>query len=271
MNLLDRSLSVQPHGRPTAAEFALDLRHCCRPIPVELFAGVSRPASPVVAPVAAGRHRVGAHRATRNGAARDAPGRSERAERRARTSGTRVRPWVRPAGVRPVRHRRRPSVGPGGDDRSSEQFTHGVRLALATRPASRAERLRGSLRRPPPAAGWLRPSSGCWASPARCSGTSTGPRDRVATTGRDARRGDPPGREPGCAGPGGPARWTDGANRPSPRTTRTLLARVYQSPSLQSQDAALLARLTPPGCGLIGVRTSFSDVHAAREPTGRCA
>src|SRR5262249_781439 len=37
--LLERALSIEPHLRCTASEFALDLRHSAEPAPVELAAG----------------------------------------------------------------------------------------------------------------------------------------------------------------------------------------------------------------------------------------
>ncbi|MCL2781574.1 MAG: hypothetical protein FWD74_08860 [Actinomycetia bacterium] len=41
-----------------------------------------------------------------------------------------------------------------------------------------------------------------------------------------------------------------------------LLARVYAPGPLLGQDTALLARLVPSGCGLVGMRTTYSQVEA---------
>ncbi len=40
-----------------------------------------------------------------------------------------------------------------------------------------------------------------------------------------------------------------------------LLDDVYASTSLRDQDAQLIDKLIPEGCGLLGVRTTYSDIH----------
>jgi hypothetical protein len=42
-----------------------------------------------------------------------------------------------------------------------------------------------------------------------------------------------------------------------------LLSTVYTPGPLLAQDSALLTRITPPGCGLQGVHTTYSDVASA--------
>ncbi|HZE48801.1 MAG TPA: hypothetical protein VE074_04520, partial [Jatrophihabitantaceae bacterium] len=42
----------------------------------------------------------------------------------------------------------------------------------------------------------------------------------------------------------------------------SLLARVYVSGPLLTQDAALLRRVVPAGCGLVGVRTTYAQLQA---------
>jgi hypothetical protein len=48
----------------------------------------------------------------------------------------------------------------------------------------------------------------------------------------------------------------------------SLLSAVYPSGALLSQDVALLTRVVPPGCALIGVHTSYSDVRIAAATAG---
>jgi hypothetical protein len=47
------------------------------------------------------------------------------------------------------------------------------------------------------------------------------------------------------------------------------LSGVYASPALLARDRALLLAIVPPGCGLVGVRTTYSDlrVGSATEST----
>jgi hypothetical protein len=47
-----------------------------------------------------------------------------------------------------------------------------------------------------------------------------------------------------------------------------LLSRVYTADSLRRQDAALIARIVPAGCGLFGVHTRFDAARAAPTPAG---
>jgi hypothetical protein len=46
----------------------------------------------------------------------------------------------------------------------------------------------------------------------------------------------------------------------------TLLTRVYVPGPLLAQDATLLERIVPEGCGLVGVHTSYVSVHASASP-----
>jgi hypothetical protein len=48
----------------------------------------------------------------------------------------------------------------------------------------------------------------------------------------------------------------------------TLLSQVYPAGPLLTQDAALLHRVVPPGCGLVGVHTSYSSVRVTSATPG---
>lgn len=95
--------------------------------------------------------------------------------------------------------------------------------------------------------------------------------------GRDGHRPLAPGHAPPAAEPTVPGRAAT-ALAPDPLAIRgalqrldalrerayaerdpALLARVYLSSELVERDSALLRRLVPPGCGLVGVRTDYGE------------
>ena len=100
--VIERGLSADPHDRGSAAAFALDLRHACRPEPVRLPAdGVPDASSP---------DRAGAaHRAHPPGARPSPPAGTRRRRPPGRLDRWRARPRSRPTGG-PRRRRRRSPV-----------------------------------------------------------------------------------------------------------------------------------------------------------------
>jgi hypothetical protein len=40
----------------------------------------------------------------------------------------------------------------------------------------------------------------------------------------------------------------------------SLLAQVYSAGALRSQDTSMISKIVPKGCGLVGVRTDYTDV-----------
>lgn len=197
------ALDREAHRRPSAAEFALDVRLSVPLVPIDVRAGRPRP-EPL--PPAGGRHR---RAAVPTPAISPAPG--------------------RPRFERPL---------PTAPDRGL--LTHGVRIALAP---------------PSPVRWWRR-----WrplglvavvlllalagagvayrAGPTRSAAARTATDFGATLTALDAVR------EAAFA-----------QRRPE------LLAQVYASAQLQSQDAAQIARLVPAGCGLLGVQTTYRDVR----------
>jgi hypothetical protein len=222
--LLIRTLTVEAFQRPTAAEFALDLRLSVPLEPIELTAGRPRPE---LLPPAVGRHR----RLANGQPARVDPGRP--------------------------RFERPPPVAP---DRG--QLTHGVRIALAVAPARRRPWRRWASRRVVVATigilaalavagvslSWLRDRPAAAAAPSGAISSHSVPSpgrsspmqaDFAATlTALDVLR-----------------QQAFAQRRPE------LLSEVYGSADLRAQDAALITQLVPSGCGLLGVRTTYRDVR----------
>ncbi len=242
--LLRRGLEVQPARRCTAAQFALDLRHCGEPVVVELDAGRGADPGPPAARYA------GAHRVPEPVAA------------------------GQPAFERPAFDR------PAG---ASAQFTHSVRAALRpTLPTARRHRLAGLGRRRTAwvvvvAAALLSAVAGGVtfvrahgsagrqveavgaSSPLRAISPSSAGSSSVTST---ARRTTPSTATPpadtaavALAALDAVREQAFGRNQPA------LLAKVYAPGPLLAQDAALLARVVPPGCALVGLRTSYSTLQ----------
>ncbi|HEY3715024.1 MAG TPA: serine/threonine-protein kinase [Jatrophihabitantaceae bacterium] len=219
--LLQRGLSIAPHLRCNAAEFALDLRHSGEPAPVELSAGAPVPVDP--------RGRVDELAVT----------------------GDPARPtFTRPGYDAPISN--------------PAQLTHGVRAALHAPVPQRRSRVADLLHRRAirvaalvlvlfaigsallvhgtashPAA-QPRPSAPATTAPATTA-PATSPAARAAVLLRDLDRI----RELAFA-----------------RRQVSLLARVYVSGPLLAQDAALLRRVVPAGCGLVGVHTTYAQLQA---------
>ncbi|SOD74411.1 serine/threonine protein kinase [Jatrophihabitans sp. GAS493] len=218
--LIVRALSIESSQRPTAAEFALDLRRCGRPSTLELNAGAVpgatrvEPLLPILEPDEpsegglgsalkdSGRRGGGVHRATRGSP--DRPPFTDDSDQRG------------PGTTRPRRRSGRAAMLLG---------TLIALLAIAAvslHPRARGERTTG-------AAGYA--EAGRPSTPDELAAKWLVVLDEL--------------REQAYA-----------TNNPG------LLGQVYDSAGLRNQDAALLATLAPRGCRLIGVRTTFADVHA---------
>jgi hypothetical protein len=257
--VLDRALSIEPHLRGNAAEFALDLRHAGEPVPVELAAGGPPsellPGGPPPGLPAAGRSPA---ELLVGGPVGLPPGGAYGEEAAARTDVISATPAASADPARPTFHR------PGYDTPMSNpaQLTHGVRAALHAPVAQRPSRLRGLVRRPITriiaivvllvlgtaavlhwTVGAGRPAASPPSSP---TSPTIGP-----TSGNPA------------AGAGALLRDLDGIREQAfAQRQAALLARVYVAGPLLDQDTALLQRVVPDGCGLIGVRTTYSAVQA---------
>lgn len=296
-DVVGRALSLDPLHRGTAADFALELRHCGHPVAVELHAG--RPAPEPAVPLSAQPESVGfgpraAGRPTESAAAAEPDA---------------ARPaFDRPAFDRPAIDR--PAIGggrenaPRGLDLGSPALTRGVRArpvrlhAAPTRARRlRARRLRDAhsrLGRP-----WVGPVAGLLVALALCGAAlawraSTGHRPVV----RAVTAGGLPASAPTTAAPVLlPAATPAESELPTPATRapsetaqtaldvlRRLdaaraaayaqrrpaqLGAVYADAGLRDADIAQLARSVPVGCGLVGVLTDFRDLTVAgARPSG---
>jgi hypothetical protein len=219
--LLERALSVEPHLRCNAAEFALDLRHSAEPTPVELRAG-----------------RVGAASA-------------ELASERPAESGpaTVSRPtFPRPGIDTPLSH-------PG---QLTHGVRTALRPVLPTRRRRARDVLRSAVRYALPvlivlgigaAAVALSAHRGDAAPPARtptrlASPAPSGPSRLDAAGAAAVLRSLDELREQAFA-----------------RRDPALLSRVYVPGPLLVQDTALLERIVHRGCTLAGVRTAYTLVR----------
>ncbi|HEY7045690.1 MAG TPA: protein kinase, partial [Jatrophihabitantaceae bacterium] len=216
--LLERALHAQPHLRCNAAEFALDLRHCGPPSPIELAAGRDVPARPADA-------------------------------------GAAVPDAGDPA---------RPSFSrPGYDVPFSDpaQLTHGVRAALHAPVARPPSRMGAVLRHPATrvtallggllAIGVV--AALHWAAPGKAHAAPKRPANSASAT-----PATPDERAAGLL------RQLDQVREQAfARREASMLAEVYVAGPLLAQDTALLRRVVPPGCGLVGVHTSYSAVQAS--------
>ena len=245
--VLERALAVEPHLRGNAAEFALDLRHSGEPVPVELAAGRSPGSHPAGYAVdAADSNPDGRHPSE---AAADI---------------------ARPMFSRPEFNAAAPA--------SSGQLTHGVRAAL--RPAVPDRRRRRHSSR---AYGfWRRRRVACMVAIAVAAGVVAGgvvwsrhrtdatpppaPRSSRPVTGTPGRPSGSPTTVSGDVDTKAAAvlrSLDDLRERAFAARDASLLARVYRAGTLLAQDVALLERIVPEGCGLVGVRTVYSSVHAS--------
>jgi hypothetical protein len=219
--LLERALSVEPHLRGNAAEFALDLRHSGEPTPVELAAGRVRAAP------------------------------AEFASERPAESGPVTVP--RPTFPRPGIDA--PLSYPG---QLTHGVRAALRPVLPTRRRRVREVLRGVVRYAAPvlvvagivvAAVALSAHRGDAAPPARtltrlASPSPSRPSKLDAAAAAAVLRSLDKLREQAFA-----------------RRDPALLARVYVPGPLLVQDSALLERVAPRGCTLAGVRTAYTSVR----------
>jgi len=224
--LLQRGLSIAPHLRGNAAEFALDLRHSGDPTPVELSAGAPSPV--------------------------DVPGRVGEVV----GSADPARPtFTRPGYDAPISN--------------PAQLTHGVRAALHAPVPQRRSRVADRLRHPA-----IRMSALIVVLLA--IGGALVVRGTAGHPAAQARRPAPATTGPATAGPVTAAPATSPAARAAvllrdldrirelafARRQVALLARVYVSGPLLTQDTALLQRVVPAGCGLVGVHTTYAQLQA---------
>lgn len=269
-----RGLSAEGHLRGTAADFALDLRHSDRPVAVELAAG--RPRDPLLStsmPVAApaGSPAEPAQRGGRHAARPVADGSQPvlawRRDGGGRTSasiselvapaggggaGRAFRPPGAPPPTRTVGPRPRPVI-PRPRQRRLDRRAAAVLAALVGAAAVAgvvALAVFGQSARSP---------STRAASPG-VTGTATPPATRTGTASpAGTRRSMPTARRPGVAELAGldAVRARAFAER-DPR----LLRGVYVPGRLLAADTALLQRLVPPECMLVGARTDYTAVRS---------
>ncbi|HEX3335687.1 MAG TPA: serine/threonine-protein kinase [Jatrophihabitans sp.] len=247
-----RALAVDPHRRGTAAEFALDLRHSGAPTAVELSAGLPRRA-PTVSAWTGPRHAAAPVAARSSPAAAAFDPARPAFERPSSGPGAvaaepptqLVGPRPRPAIPRP--RRRRFSTVPGRPRARSLGAVFGVAAGLAV-------------------------AAAIWA---RATGPGQAP-DRQAsalpTPGRQASALPTPAVVPSSAGSATAARtdWAAAlaeldavrARAFAAREPR-LLGQVYVPGPLLDADAALIERIVPAGCGLVGARTHYGHVRGA--------
>ena len=219
--LLERALSVEPHLRCNAAEFALDLRHSGEPTPVELSAGRVRSAPAEFVserPAEPGPATVSRPSFPRPGV--DAP----LSHPGQLTHG--VRAALRP--VLPARRRRvRDAL------RGVVRYALPVLVVLGIGAAAFALSAHGG-EAAPPARTPTRPAS---PSPSGLSKLDA-PGAAAVLRSLDSLR-----------------------EQAFARRDPALLARVYAPGPLLVQDSALLERVAPPGCTLAGVRTAYTSVR----------
>jgi serine/threonine protein kinase len=231
-----RALAIEPERRGTAADFALDLRHSGQPVAVELAAGLARRDPMPRTPPASGA-RSGPRHAAALGPTDSQPPiewrRISDTPFNAPAPTSAMSPRPRPV-IPPPKRRRRPQrrlvvmgAGFGGAALAAGTLLW-VRADSAAEPAARA--------------------SGPAHVRASASSTSTSPAPSSATS------------------PNWPAALaaldTVRAKAFATRDVR-LLRRVYVPGPLLSADTALLTRIVPPGCGLVGARTHYADVHVS--------
>ena len=257
--VLERALVAEPHLRCNAAEFALDLRHSGDPTPVELAAGRPRHADPAGAH--ANRGFAGAELSRADGGVGEA--------RAALAPGDPARPTfsrpeleaAAPAGAGQLTHSVRAALRPAVPDRRRRihrlvrprlaRFGLGLAVALAVAAATGMFwSMHSGDAAPQPPTGSRPPAPGSRSAPAQ---TSTRPVNAPATVrpGINARAADL-------------LRGLDQLREQAFATRdASLLSRIYVAGPLLTQDVALLERIVPKGCGLVGVRTAYSSVHAS--------
>jgi serine/threonine protein kinase len=258
--VLEQAVVAEPHLRCTAAELALDLRHSAVPMPVELRAGRRPERSPGVGRDDAGRvlaspREPGAHRAVA----------------RRRFGRTAVTDPGRPAFDRP---------GPAPATPGREgALTHRVRAPARPTLPPPPGRLRRLLGRASPAPSVRR---------SLCLVVTILVMGGIALGGGLLWSGRPSpadaARQPTFAAPSAPnASTLSGSSSPADVLRRLddlreqafarrdvrLLAQVYVPGRLLDEDGALLRRLVPVGCGLVGAHTEFRNVQGSVPAAGR--
>jgi eukaryotic-like serine/threonine-protein kinase len=226
--VLRTAMDLDPRRRGTAAGFALELRHAAEPRAIELSAGRARPdRQPAAGPT--GLQTTGSGRS-------------------ATTEHT-------PRHAAPAPDQVPQSTADGGAPRAGDALalTHGVRARpVASRPR------RGAARRLRAA----RLATGCTAA---LIVAALGLLVAIAARGWQAQRPASHRAQPGVASP---AQRTETAlvtlaharELAFAERNPALLAQVYLPGPLLQADAALLARIVPSGCGLVGAHTTYRDI-----------
>ncbi|HEV7204296.1 MAG TPA: protein kinase [Jatrophihabitans sp.] len=275
-----RGLSPEGHLRGTAADFALDLRHSDRPVAVELAAGRSRGslAAPTVVPTGVandvlagappgGSRRVGGRHAAQTMSGTSQPVLSWRRDGGGLRTSASISELVAPAGPG--------AAGPGFRAPGAPPPTRAV--GPRPRPVIPRPRQRRIDRRAVAGLGALVVAAAVavvvawpvWGqsarSPSAGSGTSAGRSFAVART-QPARRSPTPVASP----PGLAALAALDAVRARAFAERDprLLGSVYAPGALLAADTALLVRLVPAGCRLLGVRTEYTGGRSRTRPDG---
>jgi eukaryotic-like serine/threonine-protein kinase len=248
--VVSRTLSVEPARRGTAAEFALDLRHAATPVGVELAAGRQRGASTPVAPSADAPPALGP----------DAP-----------------------ASARP------PFDRPRGNATGTPVavLTHHVRPRPRPMPARRGHRAPGTRGR----GRWAAVAVGVLALAAIVAWTAVGDSkpSKAAPAGSSSAAPAGPAAIPAPT-PTSSAAASPTASAVVPLDARgvqtvlirldklrerafavrdpRLLSKVYVAGPLLTQDTALLNRIVPKDCRLVGVHTTYDRVQVTARGGG---
>lgn len=227
--VLLRALDPDPHRRGTAADLALDLRHSGEPVAVELAAGKARVEPRSRGPRHAARPgvlRVDEH-ARPDFERPTVPAPGEPAQPPTRLVGPRPRPVI----PRPAPRRVGPGIAPAAAVLAAVAVLGGLAWWW--------------LSRPDPAARAAHPPTQQVAAPTRApvAPPATGGRPPPQDWAADLRALD--------------------AIRASAYARRdpALLAHVYLAGALLRADTALLTKLVPHGCGLVGARTRYTQVQ----------
>jgi eukaryotic-like serine/threonine-protein kinase len=272
--VLISAMELQPARRCTAAEFALELRHSGEPVALAIGAGRRLVDAPVDGASAKGRpdRYRGVHRA-------DGGERGDAAASRGRPAFDRPQePWP-------------PSDLVG----ESAQFTRAVRAALRPTLPRRRPGLLGVLHRAWPLGSALRRRTWVIAGAAVLSlvvaalaMATLRHAARPAATGRStmpvlSHAARPAAtRRPTMSVPSHPTTAGVADRAPQPVTAAAILGQldsarerafgdndpnilkqVYVAGPLLAQDVQTMARAVPPGCGLIGLRTTYASVNSA--------
>jgi eukaryotic-like serine/threonine-protein kinase len=270
--VVEQALVVDPHLRCTAAEFALDLRHTEAPLPIELRAGRRlEPATSGRADrpgIGAARRPPGAHRA----AGRDhgealSPGRPA-FDRPGRLPATPGRSGALTQSVQaPPRPTLPPPPGPVRRQLGRLYASAPPRRALGVGVAALV--LAGAISGG--ALWWVRqpdrPAAPQLAA-ATAAPSDIGAHATAATASASAATAAPSAHT-SSASPSAVLRHLDDLRAQAfARRDPAVLAEVYAPGPLLDQDRALMLRIVPPGCGLVGARTEFRDVRASVTTAG---